>query len=67
VFWLNQLMGFIFALFSSCNKGPHANWRTSLLKIKWTFAESLSMNFGSLNFSYNQQLSSGLLLSWVDH
>jgi len=56
-------MGFSFALFSSCNKGPYANLRTNLWKMKRTFAESLWVTFGSLKFSYNQPLSSGSLLA----
>jgi len=60
-------MGFSFALLSTCNKGPYANVRTMLWKIKTIFAESLWMTFGSLKFSYNQSLSSGSLLRWVDH
>ena len=63
VFWLNQLMRFSFAVFSSSNKGRYANLRTSLRKIKRTFAESLWVSFGSLNFSYNQPLGSGSLLA----
>jgi len=51
VFWLNQLMRFSFAVFSSSNQGPYANLRTSIWKIKRTFAESLWMTFGSLNLS----------------
>jgi len=43
VFWVKQLLGFSFALFSSCNKGPHANLRTSIWKIERTFAERLWM------------------------
>jgi len=38
VFWLNQLMRFSFDLFSSRNKGPHANLRTSVWMIKRTIA-----------------------------
>jgi len=30
MFWLNKLMGFSFALFSNCNKGPFSNLRTNL-------------------------------------
>ena len=63
VFVLNQLVGFSFALSSRLNKGPYANLRTNLWKIKRTFAQSLCMTFGSLKFSYNQPLSSGSLLA----
>jgi len=63
MFVLNQLMGFSFALSSSGNKGPYANLRTNLCKIKWTFAQSLWMSFGSLKFSYNQPLRSGSLFA----
>jgi len=62
IFVLKQLMGFSFALSLSRNKGSYANLRTNLWKIKRTFAQSLWMTFGSLKFSYNQPLSSGLLL-----
>jgi len=34
MFWLNQLMGFSFVLFSSCNKGPFGNLGTNLWKTK---------------------------------
>jgi len=64
VFWLNQLMGFSFALLSSWNRGTYANLRTNLWKINVTFVESLWMTFGSLKSSYNQPLSSGSLLAW---
>ena len=45
VFLLNQLMGFSFAWSSSWNKGPYANLRTKLWKIKRTFAQSLWRTF----------------------
>ena len=63
VFCLNQLMGFSFALISCCNKGPYANLRTNLWKIKRTVVESWWMTFGSLKFNYNQPLRSGSLLT----
>jgi len=63
MFWVNQLMGFSFALFSSCNKGPFDNLRISLWKIKRTFAEYFWMTFGCHNFTFNQPLSSGSLLA----
>jgi len=66
IFWLNQLMGFSFALLSSWNRGSYANFRTNLWKINRTFVDSLWMTFGSLKFSYHQPLSSGSLLAWVD-
>ena len=63
MFLINQLMGFSFALFSSCNKGQFDNLRISLWKTKRSFAEYFWMTYGCHNFGYNKSLNSGPLLA----